>query len=110
MSENETFLLLWVCGMGLWNKTPSVFLHHSPSHLKTLIPSFNECADRLVEKLTPLADGVTLVPMKKELSIVTLDVISNVSLGVGACKTISTGLPVKVSTDCLASKACKNFL
>ena len=33
----------------------------------------------MVEKLTPLADGVTLVPMKKEFSTVALDVISKVS-------------------------------
>ena len=52
----------------------------------------------MVEKLTPLADGVTLVPMKKELSIVTLDVISNVSWrwgggggGVLACFSYSAG-------------------
>ena len=49
-----------------------------PSHLKTLIPAFNECVDRMVEKLTPLADGITPVPMKKEFSTVTLDVISKV--------------------------------
>ena len=52
-----------------------------PSHLKTLVPAFNECVDRMVEKLTLLADGVTLVPMKKEFSIVTLDVISKVKKG-----------------------------
>ena len=51
----------------------------------------------MVEKLTPLADGVTLVPMKKEFSTVTLDVLSNVSWeweGGLACETIisySTG-------------------
>ena len=31
-----------------------------------------------MEKLTPLADGVTVVPMKKELATVTLDIISKV--------------------------------
>ena len=49
-----------------------------PSHLKTLIPAFNECVDRMVKKLTPLADGVTVVLMKKEFAIVTLDAITQV--------------------------------
>ena len=54
-----------------------------------------------MEKLTPLADGVTMVPMKKELSIVTLDVISKVSWeweGL-ACETIisySTGFLLRL--------------
>ena len=53
-----------------------------PSYLKTLIPAFNECVDKMVEKLTPLADGVTLVLMKKAFSTVTLDVISKVKDGI----------------------------
>jgi len=48
------------------------------SYLKSLVPSFNECADKLIERLRPLADGKTTVPMKDHLAEVTLDVISKV--------------------------------
>jgi len=48
------------------------------SYLKSLVPSFNECADKLIERLRPLADGKTTVPMKEHLAEVTLDVISKV--------------------------------
>jgi len=48
------------------------------SYLKSLVPSFNECADRFIGRLRPLADGKTTVPMKEHLAEVTLDVISKV--------------------------------
>ena len=48
------------------------------SYLKSLVPSFNECADKFLEGLRPLADGKTTVPMKAHLAEVTLDVISKV--------------------------------
>ncbi len=50
------------------------------SYLKSLLPSFNECANKLLEGIQPLADGKTIVPMKEHLSNVTLDVISKVLL------------------------------
>jgi len=42
------------------------------------VPSFSECADKIIERLRPLADGKTTVPMKEHLAEVTLDVISKV--------------------------------
>ena len=48
------------------------------SYLKSLVPSFNECADKFIQGLRPLADGKTTVPMKEHLAEVTLDVISKV--------------------------------
>ena len=49
------------------------------SYLKSLLPSFNECTDKLLDNIRPLADGRTTVPMKQHLAEVTLDVISKVS-------------------------------
>ena len=43
-----------------------------------LIPSFNECADKLIEKLRLIADGITSISISKEFSSFTLDVISKV--------------------------------
>ena len=43
-----------------------------------LIPSFNECADKVIEKLRPLADGVNSISISEEFSAFTLDVISKV--------------------------------
>ena len=43
-----------------------------------LIPSFNECADKLIEKLRLIADGMTSISISKEFSSFTLDVISKV--------------------------------
>jgi len=43
-----------------------------------LVPSFNECADKFIEGLRPLADGKTIVPMKEHLAQVTADGISKV--------------------------------
>ena len=48
------------------------------SYLKSLVPSFNECADKFIEGLRPLADGKTMVSMKEHIAEVTLDVISKV--------------------------------
>ncbi len=48
------------------------------SYLKSLLPSFNECTNKLLEGIQPLADGKTVVPMKEHLANVTLDVISKV--------------------------------
>ena len=50
------------------------------SSLKDLIPKFNECVDTFVEKLRPLADGKTEVPMKEAFHEAALDVISKVIL------------------------------
>lgn len=52
-------------------------LHYS--YLKDLIPSFNECVDQFLERLRPLADGRTQVPMKEELATLTLSIISKVN-------------------------------
>ncbi|XP_064405692.1 cholesterol 24-hydroxylase-like [Halichondria panicea] len=51
------------------------------NYLKSLLPSFNECTDKLLEGIRPLADGKTTVPMKQHLSEVTLNVISKVAFG-----------------------------
>ena len=53
---------------------------HPQSHrnLNSLVPSFNECVDRFLARLRPLADGKTQVPMKIEFTDLTLDVISKV--------------------------------
>ena len=52
------------------------------SSLKELLPKFNECVDALLEKLRPLADGRTEVPMKEVFHEAALDVISKVRLRV----------------------------
>jgi len=49
-------------------------------YLKSLVPSFNECADKFIQGLRPLADGKTTVPMKEHLAQVTEDAISKVGL------------------------------
>jgi len=43
------------------------------------VPSFNECVDKFIQGLRPLADGKTTVPMNEHLAEVTLDVISKVT-------------------------------
>ena len=48
------------------------------SYLQSILPAFNKCVDVFINKLTPLADGKTPVPMKEHLAEVTLDVISKV--------------------------------
>lgn len=55
-----------------------LIVHGSLRFLKGLVPSFVKCADSLIEKLQKSADGKTPVPMKLELSNVTLDIISKV--------------------------------
>jgi len=50
------------------------------SYLKGLVPSFNECVDRFLERLRPLADGKTEVPMMEEFATLTLDVICKVCM------------------------------
>ena len=49
------------------------------SYLKTLLPSFNECCDKLLDGIRSQADGKTRVYMKQHLAEVTLNVISKVS-------------------------------
>ena len=48
------------------------------SFLMNLIPSFNECADKVIKKLSPLADGMSSVSLSEEFSSFTIDVISKV--------------------------------
>ena len=48
------------------------------SYLNTLLIPINEVASKLIEQLTPLADGVTKVPMKPRFGDFTTDVISKV--------------------------------
>ena len=48
------------------------------SYLKTLLVPFNEVTSKFIEKLRPLADGATKVPMKLRFGEFTLDVISKV--------------------------------
>lgn len=42
------------------------------SYLKNLLPSFNECTDKILEGIQPLADEKTTVLVKQHLSEVTL--------------------------------------
>ena len=49
------------------------------SYLKTLMEPFNEVVDKFLDKLKPLADGATAVPMKTKFSELTLKVISKVA-------------------------------
>eukprot|EP00731_Ephydatia_muelleri_P008149 Em0004g487a len=48
-------------------------------YLKTLVPMFEKCVNKLLDQLRPLADGRTEVPMKKHLSDAATDVISKVA-------------------------------
>ncbi|KAL5496599.1 hypothetical protein EMCRGX_G012912 [Ephydatia muelleri] len=48
-------------------------------YLKSLTPMFGECVDMFLDKLKPLADGRTQVPMKKHIHNAALDVISKVA-------------------------------
>ena len=54
----------------------NIMLFHS--YLKTLLVPFNEVTSKFIEKLRPLADGATKVPMKLRFGEFTLDVISKV--------------------------------
>lgn len=48
------------------------------SYLKTLLGPFNEIVNKYVNKLKPLADGTTIVPMKIHFGELALEVISKV--------------------------------
>ncbi len=54
-----------------------LFLHCS--YLKGLVPSFNSLVDDFLEKLKPLADGKTVVPLKDHIQSFVLEVVSKVS-------------------------------
>ena len=54
----------------------NIFFHYSS--LKERLPIFNKCVNTFLEKLRPLADGKTEVPMKEAFHEVALDVISKV--------------------------------
>ena len=64
-----------------WNCRLVLSLYCAPlyySYLKTLLKPFNEITNEFLEKLKPLADGDTKVPMKVHLGEFSLDVISKV--------------------------------
>ena len=48
------------------------------SYLQSVMEPFNACADVLIEKLSPKADGKTEVAMLDEFNRTTLDVIAKV--------------------------------
>ena len=56
----------------------SNLLSCSCSFLKNLVPSFNECADKMIKKLMLFADGKTSVKISEEFTLFTLNVISKV--------------------------------
>ena len=53
------------------------FIH---SYLKELIPTFNSIVDDHLQRLKPLADGETLVPMKDHICSFSLDIVCKVIL------------------------------
>ena len=55
-------------------------LYYIFSYLKSLVPSFNECVDVFLDKIRPMADGSTPVPIRQHLTECTLYVISKVGL------------------------------
>ena len=57
---------------------PWYLIYYSYSFLMNLVPSFNECADKMIKKLRPLADGINSVSIDKEFTYFTLNVISKV--------------------------------
>ena len=58
-----------------------LYMHFS--YLRGLVPVYNSVAKRdLIEALREKADGTTQVPMKREFSRVSLQVISEVKLSV----------------------------
>ena len=61
--------------------TTSIVCTISESHLKGLLPKFCKSVDLFLDKLTPLADGRTKVPMKTHMRDAMLDVISKVGGG-----------------------------
>ncbi len=49
-------------------------------YLKTLEGTFNEIVTSMLEELKPMADGETLIPIKKYINNFALNVISKVIL------------------------------
>lgn len=49
------------------------------SFLKSLVPKFNSLVDDSLEKLKPLADGKTIVPLSNHIRDFVLNVVSEVS-------------------------------
>ncbi len=50
------------------------------SYLKTLLGTFNEMTNATIEELVPVADGKTVIPLKKYISKLATDIISKVML------------------------------
>ena len=48
------------------------------SYLKTLLDPFNEMVEKFLDNIKPLADGKTVVPMKRHFGEFTMNVISKV--------------------------------
>ena len=49
------------------------------SYLKTLVSTFNATITSVIDELRPLADGKTVVPLKKYIHNITLEIISKVT-------------------------------
>jgi len=49
------------------------------SYLKTLVEVFSETTTEMVNEIKPLADGKTVVPLKKYIRQLTMNIISRVS-------------------------------
>ena len=49
-------------------------------YLKSLVTTFNESTSSIIEKLRPLADGKSVVPLTKYIQLLTFDVISKVRI------------------------------
>lgn len=81
----ERFLgggLLTVPDYDTWRPQRSLFdPTFKMSFLKNLVPSFNECADKMIKKLMLFADGKTSVKISEEFTLFTLNVISKVAFG-----------------------------
>ena len=56
--------------------------YHVSSYLKGLVPDFNTLVDDFLEKLKPLADGQTVVPLKDHIRKFSLSVLSKVQCSV----------------------------
>ena len=69
------------------------------SYLRSLVPAFNECVDWFLERLKPLADGKTQVPMGEEFANLTLNIISRVCIAVSA--QIHTAQEILLSVMCM---------
>lgn len=42
--------------------------------------TFNDCINKFVEELKPIADGNTIIPLKKYIRLLTMNIISMVKL------------------------------